>query len=110
MSLYTPDRWVIVRITTPEEKIYKVLAGWYGGYLNGDSWKINSGITKITRHEDHVDLDGYSGSTYRCYYNSEGFSGLTGSIFESFQTDLKETNQGTIEHIAFDQFEREFLK
>ena len=42
MSDYTPDRWVIVEINSPEHgKIRKVLGSWYGGYLGSDSWRMN---------------------------------------------------------------------
>ena len=39
-----PERWVVVDITVDGESTKKVFAGWYGGYLDGDSWKLNSGI------------------------------------------------------------------
>jgi len=45
MSDYYPDRWVVVKIG--EENLYKVFACWYGGYARGDSWKLNSGITRV---------------------------------------------------------------
>jgi hypothetical protein len=115
MTTYTPDAWVILKIIdqTPDAQepvIYKVLAGWYGGYLNGDSWKINSGITDYTRYGDRVEFKGYSNSVYQCGYNCERFTGLTGSIFESFSKDMKESCLGEIKHISFEQFEKEFHK
>jgi len=52
MSEYNPDSWVIIKITVPDQKtIYKVLGGWSGGYLDGDSWQLNSGIAKVKRTE-----------------------------------------------------------
>lgn len=91
MSLYEPDAWHILKIDGYEdqkgEPIYKVLAGWYGGYLNGDSWKLNSGITKITDCGDYYDIDGYSGSTYRCYKTVEHFSGLMSSMLSYWQSN-----------------------
>ena len=115
MTVYNPDAWVIIKLTDqrPDAEdpiIYKVLAGWYGGYLNGDSWKINSGITEVKRYGEYVDLYGYSGSVYRCPYTAERFTGLTASIFSSFEQDMKEIEGAKIEHIDFSQFEREFVK
>ena len=41
MTDYTPDKWIVVKIEGGEFPLtYKVFACWYGGYLNGDSWKI----------------------------------------------------------------------
>ncbi len=33
MGEYKPDRWVVLKITNGEKVIYKVMGGWYGGYL-----------------------------------------------------------------------------
>ena len=55
---YTPDNWVVLKITNTkrsgntgygrtEQVLYKVLAGWGGGYLDGDSWRMNSGINLV---------------------------------------------------------------
>ena len=40
MSVYNPDKWVIVKIDADSECIYKVFACWYGGYAGSDSWRI----------------------------------------------------------------------
>ncbi len=83
--LYTPDRWVVVKIEYKDELIHKVLAGWNGGYLGSDSWKLNSGITKIEMDEDYYLFHGYSGSVYKCHKNAYGFTSLTGSIFATWK-------------------------
>ena len=80
MSDYTPDNWVVVKMKgdTPH---YRVLAGWSGGYLNGDSWRMNSGIVRVEEeiikyNEDysaHVyHFYGSSGSCYTCGKNTYG--------------------------------------
>ena len=54
MSDYRPDNWVVIKFTQQvksgntgygrtEKVFYKVLGGWSGGYLDGDSWRMNSG-------------------------------------------------------------------
>ena len=69
MSEQVPHNWIVVKL--PEDKGYKVVGGWSGGYLDGDSWRVNSGITKIIDKEDHYLIHGASGSVYKCYKNSE---------------------------------------
>jgi hypothetical protein len=68
MSEYTPDKWVVVKITGKDyPPIHKVFASWYGGYLDGDSWKLNSGITSAWKEGSCYMFDGNSGSTYTCH-------------------------------------------
>jgi hypothetical protein len=64
---YNPNYWQVVKITTPEKNLlYKVFATWIGGYTTGDSWKMNSGIVKVTKVDDMIEFHGYSGSVYKC--------------------------------------------
>lgn len=64
-----PDSWVLLDLGNG---LVKVLAGWSGGYLDGDSWKINSGITKVDEHKDHYLIMGVSESIYKCRKGSYG--------------------------------------
>jgi len=69
---YEPDNWVIVALDQEDGTIlHKVLAGWSGGYLDGDSWKMNSGIERIDTTEDHYLIHGYSGSVYKVNKGAE---------------------------------------
>jgi hypothetical protein len=73
MSDYTPDCWVVVKIAGPDTPpIHKVFACWYGGYLDGDSWKLNSGITRAYEDGNCFMFDGSSGSTYACAKSQYG--------------------------------------
>ncbi len=73
MSEYTPDKWVVVKIEGGKFPLtYKVFANWHGGYLDGDSWKLNSGITKVTKEDNFYLFEGYSGSVYKCHENCYG--------------------------------------
>jgi hypothetical protein len=78
MTVYKPDRWVLLHVTGdhPDLPIYKVLGGWSGGYLDGDSWRINSGVVSVDQEEygDVLLFHGQSGSTYRCHRRSYGLS------------------------------------
>jgi hypothetical protein len=67
---YFPDNWVVVKIKG-DDPHYRVLAGWSGGYLDGDSWRMNSGVTKVTSELDnYLKFWGSSGSCYVCNKDS----------------------------------------
>lgn len=72
---YQPDKWVVVKISGYKDHpkpVYKVFACWYGGYAGSDSWKLNSGITKVTLEGYTYSFEGYSGSVYECHIDSYG--------------------------------------
>ena len=68
---YIPDKWVIIKIKG-EDPHYRVLAGWSGGYTTGDSWRMNSGITKVEFRHDQYIFYGSSGSQYICHKDAYG--------------------------------------
>ena len=69
---YLPDNWVILEFKQDDGEIFhKVLAGWSGGYLDGDHWRMNSGITKIVTNENNYDIHGQTGSIYTVRKESE---------------------------------------
>jgi hypothetical protein len=96
MSDYSPDRWLVVKIVTPKVRLYKVFATWSGGYGGGDSWKMNSGITRAQLINDHWEFDGYSGSVYSCHKDAYGTNGYGGSVLQRF-IDKMPTQGATIE-------------
>ena len=101
---YNPDTWVILKFTgskIPDGIMYKVLAGWYGGWDKGDSWKLNSGITQITTHEDYYEIEGYSGSTYNCHKVTERMSMYMVSIYNSLLEQAMDTDT-TIEIVSIE--------
>lgn len=89
MSEYTPDKFVIIKITGDNETFYRVFGSWGGGYLHGDSWRLNSGIERHEIDGDYINFIGSSGSVYRCYIQSEGVTGYTGSVLQQM---LERTN------------------
>ena len=73
MSDYTPDRWVVVKISSDKNPpIHKVFASWFGGYAGSDSWKLNSGITSVAFENNVYYFNGSSGSVYKCHRDSYG--------------------------------------
>jgi hypothetical protein len=90
MSIYTPDRWVIVKIqTVGTEPYYRILAGWYGGFTQGDSWKLSSGIEKSIDFGTYYEFPQSSGSTYKCYKGAHGMSMYMMSMFSHFKDDCE---------------------
>ena len=71
MSEYRPSSWVVIKIDGVDPH-YRVLGGWSGGYLTGDSWRLNSGIVKADFEEDHWSFYGSSGSCYKCHADRYG--------------------------------------
>ena len=82
----TPDVWVIVELhdSTKNRTAHRILAGWYGGYLHGDSWRLSSGIEKIVEQDRHWEIHNHSGSIYLCHKETERFSSYTQAIFEDY--------------------------
>jgi len=92
MSQYTPDRWVVLELSNDKETIQKVFAGWRGGYLDGDSWKLNSGITAVRDTGEWFEFEGYSGSTYRCHKEFYGMTMYQQSILANWITKAEGTS------------------
>jgi hypothetical protein len=67
----TPERWVIVKLPN---NYYKVFATWAGGYLDGDRWQLNSGISKVEQDENFYYFIGFSGSCYKCHKKAYGIA------------------------------------
>jgi hypothetical protein len=82
MSEYIPDKWLIVKLTDTNKNVshYRVFACWYGGYAGSDSWKMNSGITKVTENDSHFFFEGTSGSVYVCHKDAYGANGYGSSV------------------------------
>lgn len=86
-NINTPNYWQVVKVTTPEQQVlYKVFATWTGGYLTGDSWKLNSGIKEVKKVDKVLEIKGYSGSLYKVYYGDQSYrtTMYTQSVLESF--------------------------
>lgn len=85
MSEYNPDKWAIVKLKTPKQTLYKVMASWYGGYLGSDSWKLSSGIVSVKETEHTYEYTNYSGSVYICPKHAYGMSMYTASVYSSYE-------------------------
>lgn len=77
-----PDYWVILKFTRKDEVYYKVFASFVGGYLDGDSWKMNSGIVKVDEDDTSFTFTGFSGSLYKCMKGCYKTSSYTQQVLE----------------------------
>lgn len=87
MRIEYPHAWVIIHSTVPEE-IYKVLGAWRGGYLSGDSWRMNSGIVAVEEDDQYFHFDGWSGSRYSCLKGAYGLTMASGGVYDSMREGL----------------------
>lgn len=91
MNTYTPNTWSILLFDSPTYgKIHKVFAWWRGGYTQGDSWKLSSGM------KDLVDEGGFyssmqeSGSIYKLYKKQEALSTYQIGILGGWKVQMEE--------------------
>ena len=69
MTTYRPEMWVVLEIKYQTQTIYKILTTSYGGYTQGDSWKLSSGIESLSIEGDDYVMPNSSGSIYYCPKN-----------------------------------------
>jgi len=85
-----PNSWVIIEVNHEGKQFQKILSGWSGGYLYGDSWRMSSPIKNL-----EIDIDSEwiiatteSGSTYRLLKESQGLrmsnAGIWNQLKEKF--------------------------
>lgn len=104
MSTNTPDCWVVVRITSVNTSVDKVLAGWHGGYLDGDSWKLSSGVVRTEEFDDRYEFTNHSGSLYVCYKTREQMSGIMSTQYSYYEKMLATlSDPASIEIIQMDK-------
>jgi hypothetical protein len=96
---YRLDSWVILRVELEEETYYKVLGGCSGGYLDGDSWRMNSGIESIEVKDNVYHFHGASGSIYEVPISREGLAVSFMYIYDQ----LKEMHGDKIEIVPVEE-------
>lgn len=83
----TPDSWVIIEVNHEGEQFQKILSGWSGGYLYGDSWRLSSPIKEMQLDIDSDKITVYtqSGSWYNLYKSSQGLRMSNAGIFNQLK-------------------------
>ncbi len=89
MSLYQPDRWVIIEV----DGLQKVLAAWVGGYLGSDEWRLSSGIEEMKEEGDFFMIRNHSGSLYKCHKDMEGMTYLSSAIYRDFKKTAEDNGK-----------------
>ena len=86
----TPDSWVILEVSHEGETFRKILAGWSGSYLYGDSWRMSSPIKEVNKSDSefYATVATNSGSVYNLYYQANGLrmsnAGVYNQLTEKF--------------------------
>jgi hypothetical protein len=103
--MYSPDYWQVLKISSldREKPIYKVFATWVGGYIRGDEWRMNSGITNVMFEDNCIIFEGSSGSRYVCRNDEHAYrtSGYSGSVLGDYTEKAKEIG-ASIEVLPFE--------
>lgn len=82
-----PDSWVIIEVNHEGEQFQKIIAGWSGGYLDGDSWRMSSPIKNmhIDLNKDYYTVDTQSGSQYTLYKKCQGLRMSNAGIYNKLK-------------------------
>jgi hypothetical protein len=93
---HKPDRWVMLKFESAGQITYKILGSWGGGYTQGQSWQLNSGVVKIEEEDNHYLFYGYSGSVYKCHKQSYGMTSYAMQVYNTFQKQIEESDGATM--------------
>ena len=89
MNTYTPDTWIILLFDSPTYgKSHKVFGGWYGGFTQGDSWKLSPVMKDLVDEGDFYSSMQESGSVYRLHKGLEKLSVYQLGILAGFEEQL----------------------
>jgi len=90
-----PDAWVIIEVNHNGEQFQKILSGWSGSYLYGDSWRMSSPIKKldIKINSKWITAVTESGSTYNLNLPHQGLRMSIAGIYN----ELKERFGDSVE-------------
>ena len=94
----TPNCWVIIEVNHEGKQFQKILSGWSGGYLDGDSWRMSSPVKELDIKIDSEWITAIteSGSTYNLLKESQGLRMSNAGIYNQ----LKEKFGDAIEMIT----------
>lgn len=107
-----PDKWLIIKLAFEGKSIYKLVMGWNGNYLEGSSWRTNSGIESVSYDPltERYIFKGYRGNKYQChrdrygtdYTNELGCKHVTEQCLKGIEMTVmpKDTNWMTIKYIT----------
>lgn len=100
-----PERFVLIQTDLG----YHVFAGWYGGYLGADEWRLSTPIVDVIVETcEEIVLKTKSGSSYvlpKEPGTMYGMTGLMSGVFNSFKEKAARDQMqfDVVEEINFDQ-------
>ena len=95
---HIPDFWEIIKVTNKEGRVvYRLFGSWAGSYLGSASWRINSGIDRVTREGVYWLFHGASGSIYRCHQNAYGAHWFGASALQGMINNFSELKVEVLE-------------
>lgn len=101
--MYQPDKFVVLKVNYLKGGTgYRLFGSWAGGYTTGDSWKLNSGITKVEKVGPFLTFHGNSGSVYRVHEEMYGTTSYTLSILDSWAKDAEIGVGSSFEILPYD--------
>lgn len=88
-----PDSWVILEINTESEKFKKILAGWSGSYLYGDSWRLSSPVVEFDDkiNSKWITATTESGSTYNLSKHHQGLRMSIAGVYNQLKEKFGDT-------------------
>ncbi len=105
-----PDKWLIMKLAFDDKTIYKLVMGWNGNYLEGSSWRTNTGIDSVSYDpptECYV-FKGIRGNQYVChkdrygkdYTNELGYKNVEEHHLKAIEMSVmsKDTNWMTLKY------------
>ena len=83
----TPDAWVIIEVNHEGEQFQKILSGWSGSYLYGDSWRMSSPIKEMHMDvsKDYIVVETNSGSVYNLRKDYQGLRMSNAGIYNQLK-------------------------
>lgn len=105
--MYSPDTYQFIRVSTDNSSRIKLFAVWVGGYADGSAWRLNSGVTKITKEDGLYYVHGYSGSVYAIPVEQPRMTSYGVSVLNGIDKQAKGGNIN-IELISSEEAFKEF--
>jgi hypothetical protein len=114
--MYKPDKWAIFKMTIDETISYKIFSGWYGSYLDGESWRASSEIGSVELIETTGERDvpafrvtTISGSAYELYDSLYGYTGYSGMMWQSIKDSLAKNHPNAMMESMEESEAKEYL-
>lgn len=74
---YAPHHWVVLKLPLGSEgHFYRVMGGWRGGFIGGDSWRMSSRIVSVEKQAAVWLFYGETGSIYYCHVSTYNMKGM----------------------------------